>query len=262
MDQTLLQLLTLTFVIHLIDTLAYSVRLNSVKSGQYALSISLFNLFYLVSLTAHSLQTPLIGSLVDSAFVSNSDPLPAMRHVISVATLGTLAGIGLTPTFLKLFALIVGKLEQTGSVPSVAIQVLHLRNLKKFFNTLTRPSLKMVKKLPFKKIPKGLLLLNALITGMYTVGVLSAFYAASLVDNEHRLAASASSGIINCLANIIFMLFVDPKSAIMTDQAFRGDRPYGDVKALVVLLMSSKLVGTLFGQILLTPLAKSIATFF
>lgn len=262
MDQTLLQLLTLTFVIHVIDTLAYSVRLNSVKSGQYALSVSLFNLFYLVSLTAHSLQTPLIGSFVDSAFVSNLDPLPVMRRVISVSTLGTFVGIGLTPTFLKLFAVAMGILEKTGSVPSVAIEALHLRNIKKFLNIITKPSRNMVNKLPFKEIPKGLLLLNALITGLYTVGVLSAFYAASLVANEHRLAASASSGLINCLANIIFMLFVDPKSAIITDQAFQGNRPYGDVKALVVLLMSSKLIGTLLGQVLLIPLAKSIATFF
>jgi hypothetical protein len=262
MDQTLLQLLTLTFVIHVIDTLAYSVRINSVKSGQYALSISLFNLFYLVSLTAHSLQTPLIGSFVDSAFVSNLDPLPVMRRVISVSTLGTFVGIGLTPTFLKLFAVAIGILEKTGSVPSVAIEALHLRNIKKFLNIITKPSRKMVNKLPLKEIPKGLLLLNALITGLYTVGVISAFYATSLVANEHRLAASASSGVINCLANIIFMLFVDPKSAIITDQAFRGNRPYGDVKALVVLLMSSKLIGTLLGQVLLIPLAKSIATFF
>jgi len=43
-EKTLLGLIALTFVIHLIDTLAYSVRLNSVKSGQMALSFSLFNL--------------------------------------------------------------------------------------------------------------------------------------------------------------------------------------------------------------------------
>lgn len=262
MDPTLLQLLSLTFIIHLIDTFAYAVRLNAVKNGQYALSISFFNVFYLISLSAHSFQAPLIGNLVDLACISNTDPLPAMRHVISVATFGTLVGMGLTPTFLKLFALAVEKLEKTGSVPLVVIQGLHLRNLKQFLKIITKPTRKMIYKLPFSEVPKELLILNALITGIYTVGVLSAFYAASLVGTEHRLAASASAGVINGLANIIFMLFVDPRSAIITDQAFRGNRPYNDVKALVIVLMSSKLFGTLLGQFLLVPLAQSIVKFY
>ncbi len=60
----LFSLMGLTFVIHLIDTLAYSVRLNSVKSGKYALSLSLFNIFVLVSRTANMFQAPLIGLLI------------------------------------------------------------------------------------------------------------------------------------------------------------------------------------------------------
>ena len=64
MQNTLLQLFVLTVIIHLIDTLAYSVGLNSVKSGQVALSFSLFNIFVLVSRTANTFQAPLIGSII------------------------------------------------------------------------------------------------------------------------------------------------------------------------------------------------------
>lgn len=64
MKTILLELLVLTFVVHLIDTLSYSVRLNSVKSGQFALSFSLFNLFVLVSRTANTFQAPLIGAII------------------------------------------------------------------------------------------------------------------------------------------------------------------------------------------------------
>jgi hypothetical protein len=261
-DSTLLQLLILTFIIHCIDTFAYSVRLNSVKSGQYALSFSFFNLFYIVSLIAHSFQAPLIGRIIDLAYVSEFNPLPTIRRVISTATLGTLFGIILTPTFLKCFSIAVGKLEKSGSLPSIVIDSLHFYNLKNFREIMTRPSFNMISKLPFREIPKEILFLNICITGIYTIGVLSAFYASLLVSSEHRMAASASAGVITGVANIILMLFVDPKSAVITDQAFKGSRPYRDVKALVVLLMSSKLFGTLLGQLLLIPLARCIARFF
>ena len=42
MEQYLWELIITTFVIHLVDTLSYAVRLNSVRSGQFALSVSLF----------------------------------------------------------------------------------------------------------------------------------------------------------------------------------------------------------------------------
>ena len=56
--------------------------------------------------------------------------------------------------------------------------------------------------------------------------------------------------MINGLATILLTLFIDPKSAVITDQAMRGDRPYEDVKVLVILLIASKLIGTMLGQVL------------
>lgn len=258
----LCQLYFLTLLIHIIDTFAYSVRLNFIKSGQFALSMTLFNLFYLVSLVAHTLQAPLIGGLMDSSISQSFDPLSTFRKVILAATLGTLLGIIFTPTFLKNFFRAVTKLEQTASMPSVVIDALRFDSIRRFFASITIPAKSMVNQLPYYKIPANLIVLNVLVTGIYTIGIMSAYYAALLVDPQHRLAASASAGILNTSANIIFMLFIDPKSSIITDQALRGNRPYADVKALVVMLMSSKLIGTLIGQLLLIPVAKAIASIY
>jgi len=258
-QDNLYQLYFLTLIIHIIDTFAYSVRLSFIKSGQFALSTSLFNLFYLISLVAHTLQVPLIGALMDSSISQSIDPLPIIRRVILIATAGTLFGIILTPTFLKNFYRAVAKLEQLASVPSVVIDALRWGSLRRFINSITIPSGAMINHLPYRKIPINLIFLNILVTGIYTVGVMSAYYATLLVDPLHRLAASGSAGILNTSANIIFMLFIDPKSSIITDQALKGNRPYADVKALVVILMSSKLMGTLMGQLLLIPVAKVIA---
>lgn len=256
------QLVALTFIIHLIDTLAYSVRLNSVKSGQFALSMSLFNMFVLVSRTANTFQAPLIGGLIGASIITGINPLQEIRRVIFASSLGTLAGIVFIPTFLRIFGAAVEKLELSGSLPSLVVEALHMSNIKRIVKSATKPSRNMLSRLRFHEIPKRLLLLNALVTGIYTVGVLAANYAALLVPEEHRLAAAASSGMINGVASILLTMFVDPQAAIITDQSLRGNRPYGDVKALVVLLIGTKLIGTLLGQVLFLPSARIIAAFY
>lgn len=262
MSHTLIQLFILTAVIHLIDTLAYSVRLNSVKSKQVALSFSLFNLFVLVSRTANTFQAPLIGSIIGLSITQGIDPILDMRKVILASTVGTVSGIILIPTFLRIFEAAVRRLEITGSVPSLVVEALHINNIKRMVKRAARPSKTMLQRLRYREIPKRLLLLHALVTGIYTVGVLAANYSALLVAEEHRLAAAASSGMINGIATIMLTLFIDPKSAIITDQALRGKRPYEDVKALVVLLIASKIAGTLLGQALFLPAANLIASFY
>ncbi|MBP7330855.1 MAG: hypothetical protein BWY65_00008 [Firmicutes bacterium ADurb.Bin373] len=262
MEKTLLGLIALTFVIHLIDTLAYSVRLNSVKSGQMALSFSLFNLFVLVARTANTFQAPLIGSIIGASIAYGLDPIADMRKVIFASTIGTLVGIILIPTFLRVFEAAVRHLEVTGSVPSLVVEALQLNNIKLIVKSATRPSKTMLEKLRYREIPKRLLIMNALVTGIYTIGVLAANYSAILVAEQHRLAAAGSSGMINGVATILLTLFIDPKSAVITDQALMGKRNYRDVKALVILLIATKLIGTLLGQVLFLPAARIIASFY
>lgn len=257
----LLKLILLTAVIHLIDTLSYSVRLNSVKSGNFALSLSLFNLIVLISRTANMFQGPLIGLMIDKSIKSSYNPINEVRDVILSTTIGTLLGVLFIPTFLKLFSKAVLKFEETGSIPNLVAQSLSLANIKGIARNAIKPSKSMIKNLRYKNIPKRLLLLNTVITGIYTIGVLSAYYASIYVPDK-RLAISASSGMINGIASILLTIFVDPKAAIITDEAYRGKREYGDVKVLVVMLIGTKLIGTLLGQLLLVPSAKLIAFFY
>ena len=257
----LFSLMGLTIIIHLVDTLAYSVRLNSVKSGKIALSMSLFNIFVLVSRTANMFQAPLIGTLIGVSISKQIDPLSDIRLVVFSATIGTILGIILIPTFLKLFAIAVNKLEIRGSVPSLVVEALSISNIKRIVKKTTKPRKKMLLSLRYKEIPKRMLILNTMITAIYTIGVLSAYYAAFFVTGERQLAVVGSSGMINGIATILLTLVVDPQSAIITDQALRNKRPYGDVKALVIMLLGTKLLGTIIAQILIYPAAKIIAGF-
>lgn len=257
----IIELIVLTIVIHLIDTLAYSVRLSSVKNGNFALSTSLFNLIVLISRTANMLQGPLIGTIIEESIRIKYNPINELRYVISASTFGTILGIILIPTFLKVFSKSVLKLEETGSIPSLVIQSLSIANIKRIKNGTVRPSKSMIRGLRYKNIPKKMLLINAVITGIYTIGVLAAYYASIYVPDK-RLAVSASSGMINGIASILLTIFIDPMASIITDEAYRGKREYGDVKTLVIMLISTKLIGTLLGQLLLIPGAKFITLFF
>ncbi|NMA83712.1 MAG: DUF2837 family protein [Epulopiscium sp.] len=260
-NSLLLKLIIFTIIIHIIDTLSYSVRLNSVKSGNFALSLSLFNLVVLISRTANMFQSPLIGKMIDESISMEYDPIIEVRYVILAATIGTLVGIVFIPTFLKLFSKAVSKLEETGSIPNLVVQSLSIANIKRIAKNTVVPKKNMINGLRYKNIPKKILLVNALITGIYTIGILSAYYASIYVPDK-RLAISASSGMINGIASILLTIFIDPKAAIITDEAFRGKREYGDVKTLVIMLIGTKLLGTLLGQLLLLPSAKFILYFY
>jgi Amj-like protein len=62
MDFGLLGICALTFVIHLIGTLAYSVRIAGTRTRRIALSLSLFNILVLVSRTSNSFHASLLAS--------------------------------------------------------------------------------------------------------------------------------------------------------------------------------------------------------
>lgn len=251
-------LIALTIVIHLVDTLSYSVRLNSVKSKNFAMSTSLFNIIVLLSRTANTIQAPLIGGLVDYSLTFHYDPILEFRKVIVASTTGTLLGILLIPTFLRVFSMAVGKLKEKGSIPSLIIYSLNIVTAKRVAENTVRPSKSMLRGLRFRDIPKRLLLINTLITGIYTIGVLAAYYA-SIYSPNNSVAIISSSGVINGAATLLLTLFVDPKAAQITDEVSRGEREYLDVKALVIMLIGTKLLGTLLAQLLLLPSARLIA---
>ena len=132
-------LILLTIIIHFVDTLSYSVRLNSVKSGNFALSLSLFNMIALASRTANTFQGPLIGKLIDSSINASYDPITYIRQVVFASTIGTAVGILFIPTFLKIFSKAVTNLEVTGSVPGLVVQALSVGNIKRGIDCSTWP---------------------------------------------------------------------------------------------------------------------------
>src|SRR6476660_4390692 len=106
MDSGLLIICALTFVIHLIGTLAYSVRIAGTRTRRIALSLSLFNILILLSRTSNSFQAPLLAKRVEANLLSGSTAggIADFRWLLLSATLATAVGGLLIPTFQRLLS--------------------------------------------------------------------------------------------------------------------------------------------------------------
>ncbi len=105
MDKGLLLISSLTFVIHLIGTLAYAVRIAGTRTRRIALSLSLFNVLILFSRTSNSFQAPLLTKRVETKIAAGiTSGIDDFRCLLLFAAAGTLAGALLIPTFQRLLS--------------------------------------------------------------------------------------------------------------------------------------------------------------
>jgi Amj-like protein len=112
MDSGLLVICALTFVIHLIGTLAYSVRIAGTRTRRIALSLSLFNVLVLISRTSNSFQAPLLAKRVETNIAAGvAGGLNDFRWLLASATAATVLGAVLIPTFQRLLTRWVTSLE-------------------------------------------------------------------------------------------------------------------------------------------------------
>ncbi|MEW6446801.1 MAG: lipid II flippase Amj family protein [Bacillota bacterium] len=282
MNNHLLAVVALTVLIHLVHTLIYSVRLSGVRTGRLATAYSLFNLIFLIASSANTIQAPLLSSLVEQAINRGLAAVPPrapaevlltspvyrqelvlldynIRLVILAATLGTALGGLLIPAFVRVFSRTILLFEEVGSVPRLIIFALSPRRFYKALKEM-RPAAPQALRLAIRQrssIPKGFLLLNVLITGIYTTGVLSALYAGALFP-YYRTTATLLSPIVNGIAAVLLATVVDPTAAMLTDQALRGKRDEGDIRQMVAYLAVTRFSGTLLAQALFLPAAHFI----
>lgn len=245
-----------TLIIHSIETLSYAVRLAGVRTEKLALSLSLFNMIVIIARLAYTIQAPMTASLVDAAKVNMDLAVleDQFRIILGFATLGSLLGMLLLPTFVPLFSKVILHFELAGSVPQLIRNVATIRHVQRAKAHVRFPRWEMLLRIRFGGIPKRLLLTNMLITSIYTVGILAALYA-SLLAPAYQSTAQMSSGFINGLATVLLVLFVDPKVALLTEQVLEGKADRGSIDKMVGVLMISRTAGTLLAQLLLVPAA-------
>jgi hypothetical protein len=247
-----------TLIIHTTETLSYAVRLSGVRTGRLAVALSLTGMILLVSRTSNLIQGPMTGGLIDEAAVTHVDVEPYFRYIIAAASLGTAVAILLFPTFVQLSERLIAHLEVAGSIPKLLKNSVNIDSLKHVSYHIRIPRLQALSRFRIKDIPKRLLLLNCIVTGIYTISVLSALYA-SLIAPELKMTLAMSSGLINGFATVILTVLVDPQVGLLTDKALHGQIGADAIREVYIWLMVSRFLGTLLGQALFLPAAYWVA---
>ncbi|GGD77522.1 lipid II flippase Amj family protein [Paenibacillus nasutitermitis] len=255
MLQQVIVVFLFTFIIHLSETLTYSLRLAGVRLGKLAVALSLSGIILLVSRTANMVQGPLTGKIIDFARDHPEFNLIGhLRLVIGASTIGTLTAILLFPSAVFISSRIIAHLEVAGSIPLLVRSFVSIQKIKHARTHMRFPRLEMLSRLRIGGIPKRLVGMNILVTGIYTIGVLAALLASTLTT-EYATAASQASGLINGVATILLTILIDPQIGLLTDKVLRGEKETKTLNKVFGLLMLSRLAGTLLAQLLLVPAA-------
>lgn len=261
MDIQLIILCALTFVIHLIGTLAYAVRIAGVRTRRIAVCFALFNILVLVSRTSNSFQGPFLAKRIEEDIVQGISHglLADFRWLLLSATIATLVGAFLIPTFQRLFSLAVGHFQVHRSLPKLLMHGFFKGGLEYVKDAARLPSSQNVTSMKNgRAISPWVFFFNALAVALWTIGVFAALYAGAL-NPELRVTASTLSSVVNGVATILMFVFIDPHLSVMTDDVLEGTVSESKFRQAIVWLVASRLVGTILGQALLVPSAMAIA---
>jgi hypothetical protein len=250
----------LTFVIHLIGTLAYAVRIAGVRTGRIAVSFALANVLLLVARTSNTFQAPLLAKHVEENILSGnvSHVETGLRWLIFAATLATLVGMLLIPTFQRVFSQAIRALGNHRSVPRLFLSGLSRSGLRELRAAIKVPSIKNLAHLRVRNAPHRMVVYNALATALLTVGVFASLYAGCLRP-ELRVTANNLSAVVNGISTVLLFLFIDPYLSLLTDDAVSKRVTEAEFRRSIVLFGGGRLVGTIIAQLALIPGAKVIA---
>lgn len=261
MDKQLLFICFLTFVIHLVGTLAYSVRIAGVRTRRIAVSFALLSILVLVSRTSNSFLGPFLAKRVETnlAPAAHDALLGDFRWLLLAATLATIAGAFLIPTFQRVFCRAVLHFQAHRSVPKLILHGFFKGGLSYVKDVASVPAAQNLSGMRSGHgVSVRITLLNVGATALWTVGVFAALYA-GMLDPAVRVTSSTLSSIINGGATILMAVFIDPHMSGMTDDVVEGKTSEGQFRKAVVWLVGSRLAGTLLAQLLLVPSALLIA---
>lgn len=263
--------IAITFLTQGVTIGAYAARLAGVQTKRIATSISLFNLFVTAGRLANLFMVFFVGPLADQAsnavvkFSGDPGTVAAWQHVFEIQlrliVLGGTAGMIVFALFLPMFTYLfrrgVHSFEYRGSIPHSLARLASPSVVAEVFRAQRLPSWTEITSFDWRWIPKRLLIFNTVVMCVYAIGV-QASYLASVLDVHWRATAIGLSGVINGIGTIAFTLFVDPTSAMITDQAIHGKRTVEEVRSMVFYLSLTAVVGTLLSQAIFYPAAVVI----
>lgn len=250
----------LTFIICLIGTLAYTIRVVGIKTGRIAVAYSIFNILALISRTANVFQQPLLAKTIDNNIKTNSagNLLYIFRLILLFSAIAAIVGAFLMPTFIRLFSKAVKSFSVYRSVPKLLIHAFSKSGIEQFKDSITIPNKGNLSHLKnFRKTPKKIIILNILASSISSTGTLAALYA-SCLNPDLRMTCNSLSPAINGFGTILMYIFIDPYLSMMTDDVIRGECSEVEFNRCIIFIVSGLIIGPLLAQLLLVPASQII----
>lgn len=251
LSKQIIIVLLLNFIISLIGTLAYSVRLVGVRTGKIAVSFALFNVLMLVSRTAVAFQVPILTKYVESN-PGSSTLLSIFNIIILISGVATIIGAFFVPTFQKILNKAVLAFSVDRSMSKLLMHSFSKSGIRYIKESVSIPTKNNITKVDLKKMPLKIIMYNLITVAVVTVGALAPIYAGT-IDPPLRATCITLSSIINGVATILMSIFIDPYLSIMTDDVIDGKCTEEDFRNCVIGMVGSKTVGTFASLILLIP---------
>ncbi|MCX6217432.1 lipid II flippase Amj family protein [Spirosoma sp.] len=259
MTTQILWVLLLSFLINLISTLSYSVRIVGIRTRKIAVSVALFNVLVLVSRTANGFQAPLLANIVEKKIgLGHTDPIDQFYWILWITSLATVVGGLLIPSFQRLFSFAVIHFSQHKSISGLLLASVSSRGFNLVRSSTVIPNYQNITRLVSKgPFPWRVFVFNIIAVSVLTVGVLASLYAGYL-NPDLRTTSSNLSSVINGLATILLFLFIDPYLSILTDEVAEGRYNEPDFRNQVVIMVIARLLGTLIAQLIFLPASQLI----
>lgn len=258
-DPRLLFIVVLSGAVSMLTTLNVAARPAAVQTGRVALAFTISSLFFMCTRFANLFYAPLLGRYVGLA-VKQKDIDPTalstlyaqIQWIVVGAAIGAFMAWMLLPTFVQLYKNGIASMEYRHSMLAVLLRLTRPSGIRTLFRSFRPPSLLGVRLFKLDGVPVDFLIVNAVATAIWTVGFLCAIMASAL-NTEYQQTSLLLSGLVNAFAAIAFSVWVDPKAALITDQAIHGERPEAHVRITAVHLSAGNFVGACLGLAVLWP---------
>jgi hypothetical protein len=235
----------------------YASRVSAVVTRNVAVALAVYNLFFLITRLSQQFYSPLLGSTADHLVKENQvEQLEHLfRWVLAGASIGSLAGLLLLPTFVEVINKAIGQINRHQSVPKVLMLCALPQNWPAIASCLRPPGLLGVRLSDLRKLPWFFLIGNVVVLSIHSMGTMAAICAGAQLHDNPGAARSATllSSVVNGVATIMLSLVVDPTLAGITDKCASEKLDSSHIRAAAVFLLGGMLVGTLISQVIFSP---------
>jgi hypothetical protein len=76
---------------------------------------------------------------------------------------------------------------------------------------------------------------------------------------DRSSTAIMASGLINGIATILLVILIDPKISVLADDVVNNKGNYTRLKGISLMMVTSRLLGTILAQLLFIPGANYVA---